>query len=56
MIQAALLGGLFIGVLSALPIINVANCCCLWIVTGGLLAARLAQEADPRAIGIGRAA
>ena len=43
MIQSALLGGLFIGVLSALPIINLANCCCLWITGGGLIAGYLAQ-------------
>jgi hypothetical protein len=41
----ALLGGLFIGVLSALPIVSVGNaCCCLWIVTGGVLAAFLLQD------------
>jgi hypothetical protein len=42
--QAVLLGGLFIGVLSALPIINLANCCCLWILGGGAIAAYLAQQ------------
>ena len=37
-LQAALLGGLFIGVVSALPIVNLLNaCCCLWVVTGGAL-------------------
>ena len=44
MFQAALLGGLFIGVLSALPIVNVANCCCLWIAGGGALSAYLARQ------------
>ncbi len=43
MLQPALLGGVFIGVMSALPIISVANCCCLWIVAGGVLAAYLDQ-------------
>lgn len=43
MLRPAALGGLFIGILSALPIIGWANCCCcLWIVTGGVLAAYLA--------------
>ncbi len=41
--QHALLGGVFIGVLSALPIISVANCCCVWIIGGGMLAAYLDQ-------------
>jgi hypothetical protein len=40
----ALLGGLFIGVLSALPFISVANCCCLWVITGGYIAAWLQQK------------
>jgi hypothetical protein len=47
MLQPALLGGLFIGALSALPIVNLANCCCLWIVGGGVLAGYLAQQASP---------
>ena len=55
MVSSALLGGLFIGILSALPIINVANCCCLWIVGGGLIASYLSQ-ADPRPLTVGRGA
>jgi hypothetical protein len=44
LIQAGLLGGVFVGVLSALPIINFANvCCCMWIIVGGMLAAYLDQ-------------
>jgi hypothetical protein len=39
-----LLGGLFIGVLSALPLVNLANCCCLWVITGGFLAAWVQQQ------------
>jgi hypothetical protein len=46
-LQPALLGGLFIGVLSALPIINFANCCCLWVLGGGVLAAYLTQQNYP---------
>ncbi|HEY8549907.1 MAG TPA: hypothetical protein VIL35_08140 [Vicinamibacterales bacterium] len=47
----AVLGGLFIGVLSSLPIISVANaCCCLWVVTGGVLAAWLMQQNHPRPV------
>jgi hypothetical protein len=55
-IQAPLLGGLFIGILSALPVISWGNCCCLWIVSGGLLAAYLDQQNDPRPTTIGRGA
>jgi hypothetical protein len=44
-LQPILLGGLFIGVLSALPVINAGNCCCcLWIVAGGVLAVYLRQQ------------
>jgi hypothetical protein len=46
--QPALLGGLFIGVLSALPVVSAANmCCCLWVVVGGVLTAYLQQQARP---------
>ena len=55
MVQSALLGGLFIGILSALPIVNVANCCCVWIVGGGLIASYLSQD-DPHPLTIGRGA
>jgi hypothetical protein len=51
--QPALLGGLVIGVLSALPVINLANCCCAWILFGGALAAYLMQQNHPEPIQIG---
>jgi hypothetical protein len=39
-LQPALIGGLVTGVLSALPFVNILNaCCCLWVVTGGVVAA-----------------
>ena len=41
-LQPALYGGLFIGILSALPFVNV--CCCLWMVTGGAIAVYLMQQ------------
>lgn len=44
-LQPSLLGGLFVGVFSALPIISAGNClCCLWVVCGGVLAAYLLQQ------------
>ena len=44
-LQPALLGGVFIGVLSSLPIINMGNCCCcLWVLGGGVLAVYLRQQ------------
>ena len=45
--QPALFGGLLLGVLSALPLIGVGNlCCCLWILSGGFLAAYLLQASQ----------
>jgi hypothetical protein len=42
--QPALYGGLFTGVLSALPGVQVGNCCCcLWVVCGGILTTYLLQ-------------
>ena len=52
-LHPALLGGTFIGVLSALPIVAIGNfCCCLWIVGGGVIAAFLMQQNHPQAISI----
>ena len=43
--QPALIGGVIIGVLSALPFISAGNlCCCLWVVSGGGVAAYLFQQ------------
>jgi hypothetical protein len=52
-LQPALLGGVAIGVLSALPVINLANCCCAWILFGGGLAAYLMQQNYPGRVGAG---
>jgi hypothetical protein len=49
--RPALLGGLFIGLLSSLPIVSAGNfCCCLWVVTGGALTAYLLQQSKPEPI------
>lgn len=43
--QPALIGGVVMGVLSALPLVSAGNvCCCLWVWTGGLVAAYLLQQ------------
>ena len=50
-LQPALFGGLLIGVLSALPLVNAGNCCCcLWVIAGGMLAVYLRQQGSPFAI------
>ena len=58
MLQAALLGGLFNGVLSALPIVSLGNycCCCAWVIGGGAIAAYIDQQNTPRPITPGRGA
>ena len=53
-LQPALLGGTFLGILSALPIVSAANlCCCLWVVAGGVLAAYLLQQGQSAPITLG---
>jgi len=42
--QPALIGGVLMGVLSALPIVFIGNCCCMWIVGGGVVAAYVLQQ------------
>jgi uncharacterized membrane protein YeaQ/YmgE (transglycosylase-associated protein family) len=50
----ALLAGVAIGVLSALPVINMANfCCCAWVLFGGALASYLMQQNHPAPITAG---
>ena len=45
LIQPAIIGGVVGGVLSALPLISGVNlCCCLWIVSGGVVAAYVLQQ------------
>ncbi len=41
----ALLGGLFIGVISSLPVVGA--CCCLWCICGGMLVTYLQQQNRP---------
>ena len=56
-LQPAFWGGLFIGVLSALPLVNAGNCCCcLWVICGGALAAYLRQQSSPVQIDVAEGA
>jgi hypothetical protein len=57
MLRSAALGGIFIGVLSALPVVGAANCCCcLWIVSGGALATYLEVQQKNRTLTAGEGA
>ena len=51
--QAVLIGGAFTGVLSALPIVSLANCCCLWLIGGGVVASYLLQQGQTEPVEIG---
>jgi len=43
--QPAFYGGLFLGILSGLPGVQLGNCCCcLWVISGGLIATYLLQK------------
>ena len=50
--QAILIGGTFTGVLSALPIVSVANCCCVWLIGGGVITAYLLQQGQTEPISL----
>lgn len=53
-IQPALLGGVTIGVLSALPFVMLGNCCCCaWVLLGGALSSYLMQQNSPEPIEVG---
>jgi hypothetical protein len=52
--QPALVGGTVLGVLSALPIVSAGNiCCCLWVISGGVVAAYFLQQGDAAPITTG---
>lgn len=47
-LQPALIGGLILGLLSSIPIIEILNlCCCLWVLIGGAVAARMLIGRSP---------
>jgi hypothetical protein len=54
MLMPAVWGGMVIGILSALPIVGAFNlCCCMWVITGGLLASYVLQSNAPEPITAG---
>ena len=53
-LKPALIGGVFIGVLSVIPFVSAANlCCCLWAILGGMLATYLYVKNSPTPAGAG---
>ena len=55
--QPAILGGLFIGVISGLPVVNLVNvCCCAGVIAGGVLVTYLLQQNSPIPVATSEAA
>jgi len=50
-LKPALLGGLIVGLLSAIPFVN--YCCCIWGIAGGAVAGLLYIKESPTRIGPG---
>lgn len=47
-LQPALTGGMFLGLLSSVPVISAGNClCCMWVLLGGGVAAVLLTKQRP---------
>jgi hypothetical protein len=41
-LKPALIGGVLLGIMSAVPLVNLVNCaCCAWVIGGGLVASYL---------------
>jgi len=55
-LKPALTGGVAIGILSALPVLNICNICCAWAIAGGVLAAYLHIKESPFQVTMGRGA
>jgi hypothetical protein len=55
MMKPALIGGVLLGILSALPLISAFNClCCAWVIGGGMLAAHLYVKDSPDVVTLGK--
>jgi hypothetical protein len=47
-LKPAIIGGVVVGLLSAIPFVNLANiCCCLWALLGGALASYMFIKSSP---------
>jgi hypothetical protein len=52
LLKPALIGGVILGILSSLPLVNCL--CCFWIIAGGILAAYLYVKDCPVSVTLGR--
>jgi hypothetical protein len=56
-VQPALTGGMFLGLLSSIPVISAGNClCCMWVLLGGGITAVMLLKQRPSGITYGDAA
>jgi hypothetical protein len=47
-LKPAIIGGIVVGLLSAIPFVNLLNvCCCLWAILGGVLASYVYIKSSP---------
>ena len=53
-LKPALIGGVALGILSAIPFVS--TCCCLWALLGGLLATYLYVKNSPAPASVGQKA
>ncbi len=52
--RPALIGGVLLGILSAIPPLSFLNCaCCAWVIGGGILAANLYVKSSPAVVTLG---
>jgi hypothetical protein len=55
MLKPALIGGVLLGVCSAIPVVSLLNCvCCAWVIVGGGLAAYLFVKDSSTPVTMGR--
>ena len=55
--QPALIGGLIAGILSVIPVVQIANCCfCAWALVGGAVASKMVIGRTPRPVRSGEGA
>ncbi|HEY8225839.1 MAG TPA: hypothetical protein VIG25_11205 [Pyrinomonadaceae bacterium] len=53
-VKPALIGGVVLGLLSVIPLVNLGNaCCCLWAILGGVLASYLYVKNSPTPASVG---
>ncbi len=54
MFKPALVAGVLLGFLSAMPVLQAFNClCCAWVIGGGMLAAHLYVRGSPSVVTLG---